>query len=38
MIIACLRRSSGFMLVFAVLMAAGCGRSASVDKTKEAPG
>ena len=34
---ACLRRSSSFMLVLTALVVAGCGPSASTDKTKEAP-
>ena len=38
MVNVCLRRSSSFMLVLTALVIAGCGRSASTDKAKEAPG
>ena len=37
MAIACHRRSLSFLLVFATLVVAGCGRTASTDKPKEAP-
>jgi RND family efflux transporter MFP subunit len=34
---ACFHRSSSFLLVFVVLIVAGCGRPAVTDKAKEAP-